>query len=47
MGAEVGIGFKLAYVTHHGSIAMGAFIIALIRFIKFVFYHATKKLEEK
>jgi len=30
--AEIGTGFKFAYLNHMGSIAFGAFIIALIRF---------------
>lgn len=34
--AEVWQGFKWAYVNHFGSIAMAAFIIAVIKFIKFV-----------
>lgn len=46
-GAEVCYGFKCAYVNHIGSIAFGAFIIALVRFIKFIFYQISKKLEEQ
>lgn len=30
--AEVGKGFKFAYLNHMGSIAVGAFIIAVVRF---------------
>ena len=42
---EIGYGFKLAYVNHIGSIAMGAFIIAVIRFIKICLYYIAKKME--
>jgi len=38
--ADVGLGFQFAYCNHLGSIAMGSFIIALIRFIKIVFIYA-------
>lgn len=44
--ANVGVGFRLALVNHAGSIAFGAFIIALVRFIKFVFYYICKKLQK-
>jgi len=37
--ANVCLGFNLAFLKHTGSIASGAFVIALIRFIKFVFYY--------
>jgi len=43
--AEICYGFKCAYFHHPGSIAMGSFIIALIRFVKFVFYYMAKKAE--
>jgi len=33
-------GFKFAYFNHMGSLALGALIIAIIRFIKFVFIEA-------
>ncbi len=36
---------KLAHVYHTGSIAVGAFIIALIEFIKLVFMYLAKKAE--
>jgi len=44
--AEVCYGFKCAYFHHFGSIAVGSFIIALIRFIKFIFYYVAKKIEK-
>lgn len=44
--ADICFGFKCAYVHHPGSIAMGSFIIALIRFIRFVFYTMAKKAEQ-
>jgi len=42
--ANVATGFKLALLKHTGSIAAGAFVIALVRFIKIVFYHIAQKL---
>jgi len=36
--AEVGLGFHYAFL-HSGSIAIGAFIIALVRFIRIVFLY--------
>lgn len=44
--AEVCTGFKWAYTKHFGSICMGSFIIALIRFIKYCFYYIAKKMEK-
>lgn len=44
--ADICFGFKCAYVHHMGSIAFGAFIIALIRFIRIVFYYLAKKAEK-
>jgi len=44
--AELCYSVKLAHVYHTGSIAMGAFIIALIEFIKFVFLYLAKKAEK-
>ena len=41
--ANVSLGFKFAYLNHMGSIAVGAFIIALIRFIRYVFYYLAKQ----
>ena len=40
--AEVGTGFQWAFFYHAGSIAIGAFIIALIRFIRIVFVYLAK-----
>ena len=40
------LGVKWAYINHQGSIAIGSFIIALIRFIKYTFYYLAKKLEK-
>ena len=42
--AEVQFGFICAYVYHFGSIAMGSFIIGLVKFIKYVFYFLAKRL---
>jgi len=39
--AEVSLGFTYCF-THFGSIAIGSFIIALIRFIRIVFMYAAK-----
>jgi len=44
--AEVMYGFKCAYFHHFGSICIGSFIIAVIQFIKFVFYYLAKKAEK-
>jgi len=33
-------GFKFAYFNHMGSLALGALIIAIVRFIKLVFIEA-------
>lgn len=44
--ADIMYGFKCAYLHHMGSIAFGAFIIALIRFIKIIFYYLAKKIEK-
>lgn len=46
IGADISLGFKWAYINHQGSIAVGAFIIAVVRFIKFVFYYLAKKMEK-
>lgn len=45
-GADIMFGVKCAYIYHAGGIATGAFIIALIRFIKLVFYYLAKKMEK-
>ena len=34
--ADVGMGVKMAWVNHIGSIAFGSFIIALVEFIRIV-----------
>lgn len=39
--ADVGKAWKIAYLNHLGSIAVGAFIIAVIRFIKYTFVYLT------
>lgn len=44
--AEVGLGFTYAFY-HSGSIAIGAFIIALVRFIRIVFYYLAKQAEKQ
>jgi len=44
--AELLYSFKLAHIYHTGSIAAGAFIIALIEFIKFIFLYLAKKAEK-
>lgn len=41
--ASVGLGFKLAYMNHLGSLAIGSFIIGAIRFVKIVFIYAARK----
>jgi len=35
--ADVGLGFKFAFLVHAGSIALGSFVIALVQFIRTVF----------
>lgn len=45
-GASIMYGVKAAYVNHHGSIAFAGFIIAVIKFIKYMFYYFAKKLEK-
>jgi hypothetical protein len=44
--AEVLYAVKLAHVYHTGSIAAGAFIIAVIEFIRLVFMYFAKKAEQ-
>lgn len=44
--ADLCYSVKLAHVYHTGSIAAGAFIIAVIEFIKFVFLYLAKKAEK-
>jgi hypothetical protein len=36
-GADVALGFHLAYTSHAGSLAFGSFIVALVQFIRIVF----------
>jgi choline transporter-like protein 2/4/5 len=43
--AEVGIGFTFAYCYHCGSLAAGAFVIAVIQFIRIVFMYLAKQAE--
>jgi hypothetical protein len=43
--AEVGLGFTWAFNYHAGSIAVGSFIIAVIRFIRIVFVYVAQQLE--
>ena len=45
--ADIAYGFHAAYMNHMGSIAFGAFMIALVRFIKYIFYYLAKKLEKQ
>jgi len=44
--ANVWQGFKWAYVNHFGSIAFASFIIAVIKFIKFVILYACQYASE-
>lgn len=44
--AELLYSFKLAHIYHTGSIAAGAFIIAVIEFIKIIFLYLAKKAEK-
>jgi hypothetical protein len=41
--ADVGSGFKFAYLNHMGSLAVGSFIIGCIRFAKVVFVYAARQ----
>lgn len=43
--AEVAAGFKYAFL-HSGSIAIGAFVIAVVRFIRIVVLYLARKAEE-
>jgi len=45
-GVEVSLGFKYCLV-HFGSIAIGSFVIALIRFIRIVFLYLAKQAEKQ
>jgi hypothetical protein len=44
--ASVSKAWRIAYMNHLGSIAIGSFIIAVIRFIKYTFVYMTQKVEE-
>lgn len=44
--ADVATGFKFAYLYHMGSIAFGALIIAIVRFIRIVFVYICEKASE-
>lgn len=44
--AEVGTGFEWAFKYHAGSIAIGAFVIAVIRFIRIVFVYLAQQAEQ-
>ena len=44
--AEVALGFKYAHVYHTGSIAAGAFIIAIVQMIRIVFMYLAKQAEK-
>jgi len=41
--ADVGAGFKFAYLNHMGSLALGSFIIAVIRLAKIAFVYAARQ----
>jgi len=41
--ADVGLGFKFAYMNHLGSLAFGSFIIGMIRMAKVVFVYAARQ----
>lgn len=43
--AEVCEGIKRAYINHFGSIVFGAFVIAVVRFIKYTVVYAAAKLK--
>jgi choline transporter-like protein 2/4/5 len=45
--AEVGLGFRLAYFYHIGSLAFGSFLVALIQFVSFIVNQVAKKAEEE
>lgn len=44
--ADVGMGFKFAFL-HTGSIAIGAFIIAIVRLIRVLFMYIAKQAEKQ
>lgn len=43
---DLSTGFSMAYMNHCGSIAFGALIIAIVQFIRIVFYHVAQKAQE-
>jgi len=45
-GVEVMEAMKCAFLKHPGSIAVGAFLIALIRFIRIIFVYLCKQIEK-
>lgn len=44
--ADVGLGFRFAFLFHAGSLALGSFIIALIQFIRVVFAVLAEQAEK-
>lgn len=44
--ADVGLGFKFAYMYHAGSLAFGSFVIALVQFIKIVFMYLAEQAKK-
>jgi len=44
--ASLAYAFKIAHVEHTGSIAFGAFIIAIVRAIKMIFFYFAEKAAE-
>lgn len=43
---DLGVAFRMTYMNHTGSIAFGALIIAIVRFIRFVFLYLSEKAAE-
>jgi hypothetical protein len=43
--ADVSLAFKITYLYHAGTVAFGALIIAIVRFIRLVFLYLAKKAE--
>ena len=44
--ADVCYGFKVAFGSHMGSMALAAFIIAVVRLIRAIFLYLAKKAEK-
>jgi len=44
--ASVCLGFKFAYLNHIGSLAIGAFIIGVLRLAKIIFVYAARRAEQ-